>query len=912
MVISQSPAETGESFDSQSRESGSSDRAEIRHLGRILGDVIRDFDGKAAFDTIEALRQASVAVHREDAPERRHELADLLASLSLEDAVRFIRGFLNFSLLANIAEDRHAGEVTDEVSARPERFGAALATLQKAGKSKAEIAESVAAMLISPVLTAHPTEVRRKSVMDRESAIAALLGTREHAKAEHAADTDEALYRQIALLWQTRPLRAVRLQVVDEIANALSVMRTSFLPVIPALHARLEKQLGENIGGFLRPGSWIGGDRDGNPFVTAETLRLALRGQARAVLEYYLEQLHMLGGELSISHSIAGVSTELAALAENSGDNSPHRSDEPYRRAITGLYARLAATYQNLAGGDPPRAATVAAEAYALPADFAADLEIVRRSLVENGNPALVGDRLDGLCRAVDIFGFHLAPLDMRQDSGMHRRIVGELLAAADVHPDYASLDPAARAALLRDELQHRRPLLSPFANYSDETTGEMDILRAAAEAHATLGPAAIQNYVISHSTCVADIFEVYLLLKEVGLYRPGDTPQCDVMVSPLFETIQDLEAAPTIMAEYLAMPEARALIAARGNVQEVMIGYSDSNKDGGYLTSNWSLFEASSALSGVFRDAGVRLQLFHGRGGTVGRGGGSAFAGILAQPAGSVGGRIRITEQGEVIASKFGTPALAAKSLETMTSATLLASLVPTAQPTSDQALYAEAMAALSADARRTYRSLVYETPGFAQYFQQATPLREIAELNIGSRPASRKSTDKVEDLRAIPWVFSWAQSRVMLPGWFGVGAALSGFKDHGLLKAMNAEWPFFASTLSNMSMVLAKSDIDIAALYSELVEDESLRTKIFDDISDGWHRTRDVLFGITGHDMFLGDNPELARRIRMRLPYIEPLNALQVELIRRHRRGEADPRVREGIHLTINGIAAGIRNSG
>ena len=887
------------------RPTNGDDRADIRLLGRILGDAIRDFDGEPAFDTIEALRRASVAVHRNDTPESRAELQRLLAGLSLDDAVRFIRGFLDFSLLANIAEDLE-GSAGDDGDAR--RLDAALDALAAAGIGDADIASTLRTALISPVLTAHPTEVRRKSVIDREAEIARLATLRRHA--DDVAGIDAELYRQIALVWQTRALRAVRLLVVDEISNALSVMRDSLLPTVPALAARLETRFGSAPGAFLKPGSWIGGDRDGNPNVTADTLRIALAGQARTVLQFYLDEVHRLGAELSISETIAAITPELAALAEASGDTSPHRADEPYRRALTGIYARLAATHASLGGAPPPRAASTAGEAYQSPEAFAADLDIVIAALAASGGGKLVGARLEQLRRAVDIFGFHLAALDLRQNSGVHRRVVAELLDAAGVHGDYAALDVAARTALLRAELGQRRPLLTPFAAYSEETAGELAILRAAADAHRRYGRASVTNYVISHSTSVADILEVYLLLKEVGLYVPGDQPQCDVMASPLFETIQDLEAAPAIMRQLLALPEARALAEARGGVQEVMIGYSDSNKDGGYLTSNWSLFEASRALTDVFAETGVRLQLFHGRGGTVGRGGGSAFSGIRAQPAGSVGGRIRITEQGEVIASKYGTPALAMRSLETMVSATLLATLDRGENRLDPQFL--GAMATLSATARSAYRGLVYETPGFADYFRAATPVGEIAELKIGSRPASRTASGRIEDLRAIPWVFSWAQSRVMLPGWYGVGAALQAFGDPALLRAMNAEWPFFAAMLSNMSMVMAKSDIVVAALYSDLVDDAALRGKVFGAIRDGWHRSRDALFAVTGHGTFLGDDPALARRIRMRLPYIEPLNALQVELIRRYRRGDDDPRIREGIHLTINGIAAGIRNSG
>ena len=410
----------------------------------------------------------------------------------------------------------------------------------------------------------------------------------------------------------------------------------------------------------------------------------------------------------------------------------------------------------------------------------------------------------------------------------------------------------------------------------------------------------------------MVNLLEVQLLLKEVGLYRPGNPPTSAIMAVPLFETIEDLEAGPAAMADWFAMPEMRALVAGQGDVQEVMIGYSDSNKDGGYLTSNWSLHEAATALVPVFEAAGVRMQLFHGRGGAVGRGGGSAVNAIRAQPNGTVQGRIRITEQGEIIASKYGNPDVGAASLEGMAAATLLASLGPPPAEPADLARFRTAFAGISADAFRAYRGLVYETDGFRTFFRASTPIAEIADLKIGSRPASRTKSDRIEDLRAIPWVFSWAQARVMLPGWYGAGTALAGFVDRGLLAEMARGWPFLDVGLSNLEMVLAKSDMAVAARYAELVPDADLRKKVFGVIRDEWHRARDVVLTLTGQASLLDRQPVLQHAIRMRLPYIEPLNHLQIELLRRHRSGDSDPRVREALHLTINGIAAGLRNSG
>jgi phosphoenolpyruvate carboxylase len=564
-----------------------------------------------------------------------------------------------------------------------------------------------------------------------------------------------------------------------------------------------------------------------------------------------------------------------------------------------------------LTGRAAPRPGAMTGEAYPDPAAFRSDLATLAHGLAGDGAPLASGGALGRLIRTVETFGFHLASLDLRQNSAVHERVVAELLKVAGVEPDYPALDEGARVALLRRELASPRPLASAFATYSDETASELAIVRAAADAQARLGHDAIKHAIVSMAKSLSDLLEVHLLLKEAGLYRPGDPPQAHVMAIPLFETVADLEAAPAIMAEWLALPEVAAIARARGH-QEVMIGYSDSNKDGGYLTSTWQLSKGSAALAPVFAAAGVGMQLFHGRGGAVGRGGGSAFAAIRAQPAGTVQGRIRITEQGEVIAAKYGTRASALANLEAMASATLLASLEPAALASADTQRFARAMDALSDAAFRAYRALVYDTPGFRQFFRQATPIAEIAGLKIGSRPASRTTSDAIEDLRAIPWVFSWAQARVMLPGWYGVGEALAGFGDKGLLREMAQGWPLFAATLANMEQVLAKSDMAIAARYAALAPDRAAADAIFGRIRSGWTAAHDGLLAATDQSRLLERNPKLDASIRLRLPYLEPLNLLQIELLKRHRAGEADPRIGEGILLSINAIATGLRNSG
>ncbi len=877
---------------------------DIRYLGRLLGQVIRAYGGDALYRRIEYIRAASV--------DRARGLAagdtdDGLEALDLDETLAFTRGFMLFSMLANLAEDRQG------VAADPDAdLEGALARLDRRGIDRAAVRTLLDEGLIVPVLTAHPTEVRRKSMIDHRNRIAELMRLRDTGAEETPGGDviEEALIRQIALLWQTRPTRTERIRVADEVDSALSYLRDVFLPVLPALYARWERRLGARPRSFLKVGSWIGGDRDGNPNVTADSLKLALGRASEAVLGHYLQLLHALGGELSISSELAEVSPEVRALAEGAEDPSSTRAGEPYRRAITRLYARLAATYEAHVGKPPARPAATKAVLYARPADFRHDLALLAHSLAAAGAGTLSsGGALGRLIRAVETFGFHLATLDLRQNSDVHERVVAELLAKAGVSEDYAALDENARVALLRRELASPRPLESAFLDYSEETRSELAIVHAAAEAHRQFGKGAITTYIISKTDSVSDLLEVDILLKEAGLYRPGNPPEADIMVVPLFETIGDLQNGPAIMRGYFALPAVAGRVKARG-YQEVMVGYSDSNKDGGYLTSVWSLNEASRALKPVFDDLGVAMQLFHGRGGSVGRGGGSAFAAILAQPAGTVDGRIRITEQGEVIAAKYGTREAAVASLEAMTAATILTSLAP--KQTNEDARFQEAMRTLSRTAFEAYRTLVYGTEGFTTFFRQFTPIQEIAGLKIGSRPSSRTKSDRIEDLRAIPWVFSWAQARVMLPGWYGVGHALAAFEDKALLAAMAKQWPFFRATLANLEMVLAKSDMAIAAHYRDLVEDKGLGETIFAQISDAWKTTHDGLLAITGESRLLERNPQLEASVRLRLPYIEPLNLLQIELIKRHRAGTRDARIEEGLQLSINAIATALRNSG
>ncbi|MBK9360785.1 MAG: phosphoenolpyruvate carboxylase [Rubrivivax sp.] len=906
---------------------------DIRLLGRILGDVIREQEGKAAFELIERIRQLSVAYRLKADASAGRVLDRLLKNLSADQTVTVIRAFSYFSHLANIAEDRHhvRRRLAHEHEGHQQEGSLAVAIerLQRADIRADEIAQVLATAYISPVLTAHPTEVQRKSILDAERAIAGLVGQRDDLHTAQAlADNEEAIRARVTQLWQTRMIRTAKLTVADEIENALSFYPTTFLREIPRLYRDLERALpGHPVAPFLRMGHWIGGDRDGNPNVTAATLRHALARQAEVALRFYLTEVHELGAELSVSGTLSAVSPALRALAERSPDHNPHREDEPYRRALIGLYARLAATLHALTGTEALRHAVAPQDPYADAAEFGADLQVIETSLLQHHAQALVGPRLAPLMRAVQVFGFHLATLDLRQSSDRHEAVVAELLRVARIEPDYAALDEAARRALLLRLLRDARGLRVRDAAYSALTLGELEIFETAAAALRRYGRAALRHGIISHTEEVSDLLELLLLHKECGLLHGtlDDGAGNDLIVVPLFETIADLRRAEPIMRDFYALPGIAAMVVASGAEQDVMLGYSDSNKDGGFFTSNWELYRAETALVALFDELrathGITLRLFHGRGGTVGRGGGPSYQAILAQPPGTVKGQIRLTEQGEVIGSKYAHPDIGRRNLETLVAATLEATLLhPT--KTAPRA-FLDAATRLSEASFAAYRRLVYETPGFTDYFFAATPIREIAELNIGSRPASRKATRAIEDLRAIPWGFSWGQCRVALPGWCGFGSAVRAFVADGdrdarleLLRRMHRQWPFFRTLLSNLDMVLAKSDLRIALRYAELVEDPKLARRIFGAIRAEWERAHEALALITGEAERLQSNPALARSIAHRFPYLDPLNHLQVELLRRYRqRHDGDPaveRLKRGIHLSINGIAAGLRNTG
>lgn len=914
---------------------------DIRLLGRILGDVIREQEGVEAYELVERIRKLSVAFRRDADHEADKALKHLLKSLSGDQTVSVIRAFTYFSHLANLAEDRHhirRRQVHERAGDTQEgSIEVALARLRWAGIGARAVAQTLAHSYLSPVLTAHPTEVQRKSILDAERDIARLLTERDEIRGRalpkdalaprELAANESHIRARVLQLWQTRLLRFTKLTVADEVETALSYYEATFLREIPKLYAELERELGNHpVPSFLRMGQWIGGDRDGNPNVSAQTLDYALTRQSEVALRYYLTELYWLGSELSLSAMLVPVTPEMRALADSSPDVSEHRLDEPYRRALTGMYSRLAATLRELTGGEAARHAVPPQNPYQRAEELLADLCIIRDSLRAHHGEPLVQQRLHPLIRAVEVFGFHLATVDLRQSSDQHEDVIAELLATARVEPHYRKLDEAARQDLLVRLLCDARPLRVVGAQYSEHTQRELAIFETARRMRERFGGAAIRHYIISHTEAVSDLLEVLLLQKEAGLVRGtlDDHATADLIVVPLFETIEDLRNAAPIMRAFYALPGIAKMVQRSGAEQDIMLGYSDSNKDGGIFTSNWELYRAEIALVELFdqlaNSHNIQLRMFHGRGGTVGRGGGPSYQAILAQPPGTVRGQLRLTEQGEVIASKYANPEIGRRNLETLVAATLEATLL---QPTKTASkTFLQAAEALSQASMVAYRSLVYETPGFVDYFFGATPIREIAELNIGSRPASRKPSQRIEDLRAIPWSFSWGQCRLTLPGWYGFGSAVQQFLQDtpgqtrkeglALLQKMYRQWPFFRTLLSNMDMVLAKSDLALASRYAELVTDARLRKRVFGTIEEEWHRTAEALAMITGEKQRLAGNAALARSIRHRFPYIDPLHHLQVELVRRWREGTADERARRGIHLSINGIAAGLRNTG
>jgi len=898
---------------------------DIRLLGRTLGDVIADQCGTPTLDLVEAIRRAAVF---DPDPAR---LIDLLDPLPIADALHVIRAFSYFAMLANIAEDtdharRRRTLVDSGTAAPPATLERAIRLIGESGIGDDDARRAVAVSEVVPVLTAHPTEIRRRTIQSIQSAISELMEQRDRVEMNHVeeAEWSDELWRQVVTLWQTAMLRLTKLRLRDEVNDAMRYFELSLMSQVPQLNAAVTNAFGARADRerpLLRIGSWIGGDRDGNPFVTADVLVDTFQQQASLALGHHLRELWRLADELSMSSRLITVDADVQRLAELAMDTSPYRLDEPYRQALRGMHARLAATALNLVGRVPGVPPIGDRPAYAAPAELLADLDVIDVALRGHGAHAVANGRLAALRGAVETFGFHLATVDVRQNSVVHEAVVGELLRAAGVCADYGSLDESGRIDVLSAELGTTRPLLGVDSAVSDLAGSELAILRRAAEVLRTFGAHAIENYIISKCESVSDVLEVAVLLREVGLLRCGDgavvPTELAIGIVPLFETIADLERASDVMVELWSHPRYRDWLDHRVRLQEVMLGYSDSNKDGGYLTSNWELYRCQEALVEAAHKHDVRLRLFHGRGGTVGRGGGSSYHAIMAQPAGSVQVGLRMTEQGEMISAKFADPERARQNLEALVSAAVESAVLRRYDTDHVDPQFERIADELSASSQVAYRRLVYETPGFEDWFRAITPIDELSTMKIGSRPASRTNSHHIEDLRAIPWVFSWSQCRLMLPGWFGVGTAVVdwvGDDDSRLaeLQRMHEQWPWFRTVISNMAQVLAKSDLTIAARYQALASDVEHSAEFFEAVTAEHARAVWTAQAVSGHEDLLYDNPGLARGVRYRIPYIAPLNHMQVELLRRWRSGEQTELIQRGIHLAINGVATGLRNSG
>ena len=848
------------------------------------------------------------------ADEKNYEKLNLIIKDLTQEEMEIVANFFSIlPLLINIAEDVDLAYEVNYKNNIGETYVGKLSESIKNIKDK-NILENIN---VVPVLTAHPTQVQRKTVLDLTEKLHTLL--RKHRDVKNGLINERkwknAIQKHIEILTQSDIIREKKLKVANEITNVLEYYNLSFIKAIAKLMTEYKLLLEENNIELknetpITMGMWIGGDRDGNPFVTAETLNLSAMKQCELITTYYIEKLNSLYRTFSMSSHVTKGSKELEDLANRSSDTSEYREKELYRRAISYIKDKLENTKEYLLHD------VESGEKYLTADEFIADLTIIEKSLLENKGEILVTGEFEELLNVVKIFGFYLASIDMRQDSSVYEASVAELLSSANIEKDYSSLSEEEKCELLLKQLKEDpRPLsINDENKQSEELRKELAIFRTARKLKDKLGDNVIKQNIISHTTSVSDLLELAIMLKEVGLVG-SDFARLQLV--PLFETIEDLENSYEVMDKYLSLDIVKKWVSDNRSYQEIMLGYSDSNKDGGYLSSGWSLYKAQQELSSLGEKHNIKVTFFHGRGGTVGRGGGPSYDAIISQPLGSVQDRIRLTEQGEIIAAKYGNSDAAYYNLEALFSAVIQRmNADKTNTDIRDIPEIQVIMDEIVEDSYNKYRKLVFENPNFYNYFFEATPIKEISSLNIGSRPASRKKITDIGGLRAIPWVFSWSQSRIMLPGWYGVGTAFSNFinKDKGnidKLRKMYKEWPFFTSLLSNVDMVMSKSDMDIAKEYANLCKEEETK-QVYEEILREWNLTKQVVLEISEHKEFLEDNTYLTRSLENRLQYFNTLNLIQLELIKRSREGKLPESQINTIHITINGVATGLRNSG
>ena len=881
---------------------------EVLILTELLEDITKNMLAPETFEKIMQLKELSTQ-------EDYQGLNRLVTSLSNDEMVYISRYFSILPLLINISEDVDlAYEINHQNNIDQDYLGK-LSTTIKMVAEKENAVEILEHLNVVPVLTAHPTQVQRKSMLDLTNHIHSLLRKYRDVKLGliNKEKWHNDLRRYIEIIMQTDMIREKKLKVTNEITNAMEYYNSSFLKAVPHLtteYKRLAQAHGLNLKQAkpITMGMWIGGDRDGNPFVTAETLKQSALTQCEVIMNYYDEKIYQLYREFSLSTSIVNVSKQVREMARQSKDNSIYREKELYRRALFDIQSKIQATKTYLIEDKEVETR------YETANDFYKDLIAIRDSLLENKGESLISGDFVELLQAVEIFGFYLASIDMRQDSSVYEACVAELLKSAGIHSRYSELSEEEKCDLLLKELEEDPRILSAtHAEKSELLAKELAIFKTARVLKDKLGDDVIRQTIISHATSLSDMLELAVLLKEVGLV---DTERARVQIVPLFETIEDLDHSEETMRQYLSLPLAKKWIASRNNYQEIMLGYSDSNKDGGYLSSCWTLYKAQQQLTAIGDEFGVKVTFFHGRGGTVGRGGGPTYEAITSQPLKSIKDRIRLTEQGEVIGNKYGNKDAAYYNLEMLVSAAINRMITQKKSDTNTSNRYEAIMDQVVDRSYDIYRDLVFGNEHFYDYFFESSPIKAISSFNIGSRPAARKTITEIGGLRAIPWVFSWSQSRVMFPGWYGVGSSFKEFIDKNpeniaILRDMYQNWPFFQSLLSNVDMVLSKSNMNIAFEYAKLCEDEQVKA-IYETILNEWQVTKNVILAIEGHDELLADNPYLKASLDYRMPYFNILNYIQLELIKRQRRGELSSDQERLIHITINGIATGLRNSG
>ncbi|CKF52171.1 phosphoenolpyruvate carboxylase [Streptococcus pneumoniae] len=881
---------------------------EVLILTELLEDITKNMLAPETFEKIIQLKELSTQ-------EDYQGLNCLVTSLSNDEMVYISRYFSILPLLINISEDVDlAYEINHQNNIDQDYLGK-LSTTIKLVAEKENAVEILEHLNVVPVLTAHPTQVQRKSMLDLTNHIHSLL--RKYRDVKLGLINKDKWYndlrRYIEIIMQTDMIREKKLKVTNEITNAMELKRFSFLKAVPHLtteYKRLAQAHGLNLKQAkpITMGMWIGGDRDGNPFVTAKTLKQSALTQCEVIMNYYDKKIYQLYREFSLSTSIVNVSKQVREMARQSKDNSIYREKELYRRALFDIQSKIQATKTYLIEDEE------VGTRYETANDFYKDLIAIRDSLLENKGESLISGDFVELLQAVEIFGFYLASIDMRQDSSVYEACVAELLKSAGIHSRYSELSEEEKCDLLLKELEEDPRILSAtHAEKSELLAKELAIFKTARVLKDKLGDDVIRQTIISHATSLSDMLELAILLKEVGLV---DTERARVQIVPLFETIEDLDHSEETMRKYLSLSLAKKWIDSRNNYQEIMLGYSDSNKDGGYLSSCWTLYKAQQQLTAIGDEFGVKVTFFHGRGGTVGRGGGPTYEAITSQPLKSIKDRIRLTEQGEVIGNKYGNKDAAYYNLEMLVSAAINRMITQKKSDTNTPNRYEAIMDQVVDRSYDIYRDLVFGNEHFYDYFFESSPIKAISSFNIGSRPAARKTITEIGGLRAIPWVFSWSQSRVMFPGWYGVGSSFKEFinknpENIAILRDMYQNWPFFQSLLSNVDMVLSKSNMNIAFEYAKLCEDEQVKA-IYETILNEWQVTKNVILAIEGHDELLADNPYLKASLDYRMPYFNILNYIQLELIKRQRRGELSSDQERLIHITINGIATGLRNSG